>query len=114
MRFSRSFFVLLALFVLIALAPTALLAANQDFNGQWDIQVHAKPAAFVQFTTTAAWWLDITGAGTPHMKIQFVGSPDGSLDNITIAKIQNGVLHFTWKAKARLRAHSGSERVCRI
>jgi hypothetical protein len=101
MRLSRSFFVLLALLVMIALAPTALPAADQDFNGQWDIQVHAKPAAFVQFTTTAAWWLDITGAGTPHMKIQFVGSPDGSLDNITIAKIRNGVLHFTWKPKAR-------------
>ena len=70
MSIARSLFVLLALFAMIALAPIALLATEQDFNGQWDIQVHAKPAAFVQFTTTAAWWLNITGAGTPHMKIQ--------------------------------------------
>src|ERR1051325_2737746 len=84
----------LMLSALIALTPKAR-AADQDFNGQWDIQVHAKPADFAQFTTTAAWWLGITGAGTPDMKIQFVGSPDGSLDNIAIAKLQNGVLHFT-------------------
>ena len=97
---STSCFVLLALFAMTSVAPTALLAADHDFNGQWDIQVHAKPAAFVEFTTTAAWWLDITGAGTTHMKIQFVGPPDGGLDNITVAKIQNGVLHFTWRATA--------------
>jgi hypothetical protein len=35
------------------------------------------------------------------MKIQFVGSPDGSLDNIAITRFQNGVLHFTWKATTR-------------
>jgi len=94
MRFSSSF-ALAALLAVVALAPAAR-AADKDFNGRWDIQVHAKPADFVQFTTTAAWWLQINGAGTPAMKIQFVGSPDGSLDDITIAKIQNGVLHFTW------------------
>jgi Domain of Unknown Function (DUF1080) len=93
-------FMLSALIAVIALAPTGR-AADTDFNGQWDIQVHAKPADFAQFTTTAAWWLGITGAGTPDMKIQFVGSPDGSLDDITIAKIQNGVLHFTWMPRAR-------------
>lgn len=100
MSTGRSFTGLLALLAAITLAPVAM-AADQDFNGQWDIQVHAQPAAFAQFTTTAAWWLDISGAGTPQMKIQFVGSPDGSLDDITIAKIQNGVLHFTWKASPR-------------
>jgi len=96
----KSSFATLMLFALIALTPK-VRAADQDFNGRWDIQVHANPADFAQFTTTAAWWLGITGAGTPDMKIQFVGSPDGSLDDITIAKFQNGVLHFTWKATAR-------------
>ena len=90
----------LALVAVVASASTAQ-AADTDFNGRWDIQVHAKPADFAQFTTTAAWWLGITGAGTPDMKIQFVGSPDGSLDDITIAKIQDGVLHFTWIPRAR-------------
>src|SRR6185312_2478067 len=101
MRFrSTSFAALAALLAVAALAPGAR-AADSDFNGRWDIQVHAKPADFAKFTTTAAWWLGITGAGTPDMKIQFVGSPDGSLDDITISKIQDGVLHFTWVARPR-------------
>ncbi len=100
MRVIKPLFALLALLAVIALAPTAQ-AADKDFNGQWDIQVHAKPAAFAEFTTTAAWWLSVTDAGTPQMKIQFVGSPDGSLDNIEIAKIQNGILRFTWIATPR-------------
>ncbi len=100
MRIIQSFLALLALLAVTALASTARVA-DADFNGNWDIQVHAQPADFAQFTTTAAWWLGITGAGTPDMKIQFVGSPDGSLDDITIAKIQNGVLHFTWIPRSR-------------
>src|ERR1700760_2777956 len=83
-----------------SLALPAAHAAATDFNGRWDIQVLAQPAQ-IQFTTTKAWWLGITGAGTPDMKVQFVGSPDGSLDEIKIAKIQNGVLHFTWMPRAR-------------
>ena len=94
-------FALCALIAVTGLGPAGR-AADTDFNGRWDIQVHAEPASFAGFTTTAAWWLGVTGAGTPDMKIQFVGSPDGGLDDITIAKIQNGVLHFTWKARARL------------
>jgi hypothetical protein len=46
------------------------------------IQVLAK-AADIQFTTTKAWWPGIDGAETPEMKIQFVGSPDSSLDEGT-------------------------------
>ena len=60
----KTFFAVFALSALIALTPTAR-AAVQDFNGRWDLQVQAKPGDFAQFTTTAAWWLDITGAGTP-------------------------------------------------
>ena len=86
MRTFKSLFALFVLLAVITLAPTAR-AAETDFNGRWDIQVHAK-AADIQFTTTKAWWLGITGAGTPEMKIQFVGSPDGSLDDITEAKMR--------------------------
>lgn len=92
-------FALLALLPLITLTPTAP-AAETDFNGRWDIEVLAK-AADIQFTTTKAWWLGITGAGTPEMKVQFVGSPDGSLDDITDAKVQGDVLHFSWMPRAR-------------
>ena len=35
-----------------------LLAADSDFNGRWDITT----------TTRRAWWLEVTGAGTPHHK----------------------------------------------
>jgi hypothetical protein len=92
---------LLGLLALVILAPTAE-AAESDFNGRWDIEVLAK-AADIQFTTTKAWWLGIAGAGTPEMKIQFVGSPDGSLDDITEAKVEGNVLHFSWTP----RAHNG-------
>ena len=94
MRIIKSLFAAFALIALTGLAST-VRAADTDFNGRWDIQVHAKPGD-IHTTSTKAWWLGITGAGTPDMKIHFVGSPDGSLDDITIAKIQNGVLHFTW------------------
>ena len=96
----KSLFALIGLLAGAAFVPGAR-AADKDFNGKWDIQVHAQPASFVQFTTTAAWWLSVTGAGTPQMRIQFVGSPDGSLDNIKVASIKNGVLNFTWTEKAR-------------
>lgn len=96
----RPFLAATALVAVIALTPAAR-ASDQKFNGRWDIQVNAKPGDFAKFTTTAAWWLGITGAGTPEMKITFVGAPDGGVDNITIAKIENGVLHFTWVERAR-------------
>ncbi len=99
MRIIKSLLALLALLALTAFALTAR-ASDTDFNGRWDIQVHSKPGD-IHTTSTKAWWLGITGAGTPDMKIQFVGAPDGSLDDITIAKIQNGVLHFTWVDTAR-------------
>ena len=95
----RSLFALFGLLAAITLVRTAR-AAEADFNGRWDIEVLAK-AADIQFTTTKAWWLGITGAGTPEMKIQFVGSPDGSLDDITEAKVEGNVLHFTWTPRVR-------------
>jgi len=64
-------------------------AADGDFNGRWDVVVH-KPPAQVLSTTTKAWWLGIAGAGTPDLKVQFVGSPDGGLDNIPNPKIEEG------------------------
>jgi hypothetical protein len=86
-----------ALFALSAVAQFAR-AADQDFNGRWDIVVH-KPPAQILSTTTKAWWLGITGAGTPGLKVQFVGSPDGSLDDIPNPKIENGVLHYVWQRR---------------
>jgi hypothetical protein len=89
--------------LLTALVFTPVHAAETDFNGRWDIQVLAPPAS-IQFTTTKAWWLGISGAGTAEMKVQFVGSPDGSLDDITDAKIEGDTLRFSWRPKP----HPGS------
>jgi hypothetical protein len=89
---------LFALSVLPMARPPLALAADQDFNGRWDIVVN-KPYAEIRFTTTKAWWLQIEGAGTPEIKTKFVGSPDGSLDDIPGAKIENGVLHFVWQSR---------------
>jgi hypothetical protein len=97
MRIFKAICAFSALVAFISLAPVAR-AANADFNGHWDIEVHSK-AADINFTTTKAWWLGITDAGTPEMKVQFVGSPDGSLDDITEAKVDGNMLHFAWVSR---------------
>ena len=96
-RIFSSLLALCALIAWIALTPRARAAEN-DFNGTWDLEVHSAPIN-INFASAKAWWLGITGAGTPDMKIQFVGSPDGSLDNITESSFQDGVLHYTWASR---------------
>ncbi|HEY2013302.1 MAG TPA: DUF1080 domain-containing protein [Bryobacteraceae bacterium] len=90
-----------SLFALVALGWPASIAraADQDFNGRWNIVVH-KPPAEILSTTTKAWWLEIEGAGTSDIKLKFVGSPDGSLDEIPNAKVEDGVLHYVWQRGA--------------
>src|SRR3954463_10720143 len=77
-----------ALAALIAGSP-ARRAADADYNGRWDLEVHKTPA-------DKAWWLEVTGAGTPDIKGRFVGFPGGSLNDLPNPKIENGVLHFSW------------------
>jgi hypothetical protein len=79
------------LFASLAVAPLlpAAHAADQDFNGRWDLTVHKTPA-------DRAWWLEVTGAGTPEIKGRFEGFPGGSLNDLPSPKIENGVLRFTW------------------
>lgn len=81
--------------VLAALAALALspaYAADSDFNGRWDLEVHKIPA-------DKAWWLEITGAGTPQIRGRFVGFPGGSLNDVPDPKIENGILRFSWVDK---------------
>jgi hypothetical protein len=73
----------------LAAVPSIGHAADGDFNGRWDLVVHKTPADI-------AWWLEVTGAGTPEIKGRFVGFPGGSLNDLPDPKIENGVLHFTW------------------
>src|SRR5438270_3492045 len=88
----RSFVSLVVPLVLTAL-PSAARAADKDFNGRWDLVVHKTPA-------DKAWWLEISGAGTPQIKGSFVGFPDGSLHDLPDLKLENGVLHFAWDRPA--------------
>src|ERR1039458_790306 len=78
-------------FALLACALVAS-AADQDFNGRWDLIVHNNPTC----TVTCAWWLEVTGAGTPAQKVMFVGFSDGSLHELPGVTIKDDVLRFTY------------------
>jgi hypothetical protein len=63
-------------------------AADKDFNGKWDLTIHKTPA-------DKAWWLEISGAGTPKITGTCTCTPDG-LEAIQNARIESGVLHFSY------------------
>lgn len=80
----------------IALAAAAQAAFAQapakpgtaaGFNGRWDITIPNE-------ARRRAWWLEIRGAETGSPKGSFIGAPGGGLNEITDARIGNGVL--TW------------------
>ena len=71
-------------------------AADRDFNGRWDLTVHNNPTC----TVTCAWWLEVSGAGTPAQKASFVGFSDGSLHELPDLTIKDGVLHFAYDRPA--------------
>jgi hypothetical protein len=73
----------------LAVLPPALSAADKDFNGRWDLIVHKTPA-------DRAWWMELSGAGTPELKGTFEGFPGGSINDLPSPKIENGVLRFSW------------------
>lgn len=66
-----------------------LLAAVSvtGFNGRWDITVPNESRA-------RAWWLEVTGAGTPNLAGKFVGAPGGNMDVIPEISIKDGELEF--------------------
>ena len=76
--------------LLLALcASGAAFAADSDFNGRWDIRVLNEPRS-------RAWWLEVTGAGSPHLKGRFIGFPGGDINDIQKPAIRNGVLSFSF------------------
>ncbi|HEY1336523.1 MAG TPA: DUF1080 domain-containing protein, partial [Bryobacteraceae bacterium] len=76
---------------LFLIAATAVFAASSDsqFNGRWDITVPKDARA-------RAWWLEVTGAGTPNISGKFVGAPGGQMDVIPQISIENGELKFVF------------------
>ncbi len=74
---------------LLAFAAIALQADDAQFNGRWDITVPHESRA-------RAWWLEVTGAGTPALKGRLVGFPGGDMNDIPQLAIQNGELRFSF------------------
>lgn len=78
------------------LLPFVLLvpafARDAQFNGHWDISVPEE-------TRARAWWLEVTGAGTPSLQGKFVGFPGGDMNDIPHLGIQHGELHFSFDYK---------------
>jgi hypothetical protein len=70
----------------LLLAALPLLAADQDYNGRWDITaVQQRPRA---------WWLELTGVGTPAAAGKFVSAYAGDMNKINEISVQNGELQF--------------------
>jgi hypothetical protein len=76
-------------FAVLLLLASAAWPAAPDFNGRWDITVQHAPRG-------RAWWLEVEGAGTEHIKGKFVGFPGGDLNDIQHIWIENGALRFTY------------------
>ncbi|MDQ6704484.1 MAG: DUF1080 domain-containing protein [Acidobacteriota bacterium] len=76
------------LHVFALLASISVFAADRDFNGRWDITVPHE-------SKNRAWWLEVTGAGTPAIAGRFVGFPGGNMDQIPNISIRDGELHFS-------------------
>ena len=75
--------------LLLLFAAACLPAADSSFNGRWDIDV-------LNESRHRAWWLEVSGAGTPDIKGRFVGFPGGDMNDIQKIWIDGGALHFTF------------------
>jgi hypothetical protein len=80
--------------VLFLCFAVPILAADAQFNGRWDIQVQDEARG-------RAWWLEVTGAGTPSLKGRFVGFPGGDMNEIETLSIKDGVLRFSFHRAGR-------------
>jgi hypothetical protein len=73
-------------FFLLAVCPA--FAADQDFNGRWDITAHTDPRP-------RAYWIELTGVGTPNAAGKFVSAFGGDMNKIDTIAVENGELKFT-------------------
>jgi len=75
------------------LLVTSALAADSPFNGRWIIPVPSR---------NRAWWLEVTGAGSPNLKGRFVGFPGGDMNDISKIVIEKDELRFYFDYDSRL------------
>jgi len=71
----------------LLLAACPVFSAGQDFNGRWDITTLTQPRP-------RAWWLELTGVGTPQAAGKFVSAFGGDMNKIDKIEVVNGELHF--------------------
>jgi hypothetical protein len=76
------------------LAACPFLAGAQDYNGRWDITTLSQPRP-------RAWWVELTGVGTPDAAGKFVSAYGGDMNKIDKIEVVNGELHFTINAPVR-------------
>jgi hypothetical protein len=69
------------------------MAANNDFNGRWDITVPDNERR-------RAWWLEVNNAESGKPTGTFISAYAGDLNKIDEATIQNGELHVVFRSKA--------------
>jgi hypothetical protein len=62
------------------------LAADTDFNGRWDLTTVNRPRA---------WWLELTGVGSPKPAGKFVSAYNGDMNTVDTVIVENGELRFT-------------------
>jgi len=78
----------------LLLAAGPALAPAQDFNGRWDITTLTQPRP-------RAWWLELTGVGTPQAAGKFVSAYNGDMNRIDKIEVAGGELHFIINAPVR-------------
>src|ERR1019366_8910513 len=77
---------LLSALLLLAAIPS--LAADSDFNGRWDLTTLTQPRP-------RAWWVELTGVGTPKPAGKFVSAYGGDMNTLDTVAVENGELRFT-------------------
>ncbi len=84
---------------LFAVFASVLAAADVNFNGRWDLLL-TNPNA------DKAWWLEVSGAGTPGIKGRFIGFPGGDLNDVKDLKIVGEELQFSFENSAGRRDYT--------
>ncbi len=85
--------------ILSLFLAASLWAADADFNGRWNIRVEDE-------ARNRAWWLEVTGAGTPNLQGRFVGFPGGDTNQIEKITLKKGVLRFTFERPATAKSRA--------